>query len=140
MIFEYTLSIIKPDITKRNLIGLVIADLESVGLKIVAQRMLLLSKVQAEAFYMEHNNSSFFGDLVEYMISGPVVVQVLQGENAIYKNRKIMGATDPVKAAEGTIRQKFAQNIQANSIHGSDSTISAAREIDFFFKQHEILE
>jgi nucleoside-diphosphate kinase len=138
MTTEYTFSIIKPDATERNLIGKINSYLEEAGLKIVGQKMLKLSEAQAEEFYAEHKQRSFFGDLVAYMTSGPVVVQVLKGDNAVLKNREIMGATNPVDAAEGTIRKTFAKDIEANSIHGSDSLESAKREISFFFNQEEL--
>jgi nucleoside-diphosphate kinase len=137
---EYTLSIIKPDAVDRNLIGLIISYLEKTGLKIVAQKMRRLTKNQAETFYAEHKTRPFFTSLVDKITSGPVILQILKGENAIAKNRMIMGATDPDNAALGTIRKDFAKNIEENSIHGSDSATSAKREIDFFFNQDEIIE
>ncbi len=137
---QYTFSIIKPDATERNLIGKINTMLEEGGLKIVAQKMVILSKSEAEAFYAEHKERPFFGGLVEYMTSGPVVLQVLKGEDAIALNRKIMGATNPEQAEEGTIRKVCGQNIEANSVHGSDSEASAAREISFFFAKSEIVE
>ena len=133
MAVERTLSIIKPDATGRRLTGKINARFEERGLRIVAQKRLRLSKAQAEQFYAVHRARPFFGDLVAFMISGPVVVQVLEGENAIALNREIMGATDPAKAASGTIRKDFAQSIEANSVHGSDSAENARQEIAFFF-------
>ena len=137
---EYTFSIIKPDATKRNLIGNINSYLEKAGLKIVAQKMAILTKSQAEIFYAEHKMRPFFNSLIEFMTSGPVVLQVLKGENAIAKNREIMGATNPNEAEPGTIRKDFAENIEANSIHGSDTANSAQREISFFFAKCEIVE
>jgi nucleoside-diphosphate kinase len=137
---EYTFSMIKPDATKRNLMGKIISYLENTGLKIVAQRMTILTRDQAENFYAEHRSKAFFNSLVEYIISGPVVLQVLKGENAILKNRRIMGATNPNDAELGTIRKDFAENIEANSIHGSDSLESAEREVKLFFTKKEIVE
>ncbi len=139
MSYEYTFSMIKPDATTRNLIGKINSYLEK-DLKIVAQKMVLLSKEQAEIFYQEHQSKGFFNSLVEYITSGPVVLQVLKGENAVMRNREIMGATNPSDAKVGTIRKDFAESIEANSIHGSDSLESAQREINFFFKQQEILD
>ncbi len=133
-----TLSIIKPDATRRNLTGAISAMLEESGLRIVAQKRLRLSTEQAEAFYAVHRARPFFKDLVRFMISGPVVVQVLEGENAVERNRAIMGATDPAKAEAGTIRARFAESIEANSVHGSDSPETAATEIAFFFTSAEI--
>lgn len=140
MLSEYTFSIIKPDATKRNLIGQINSYLERAGLKIVAQKMTILTKTQAEAFYAEHSTRPFFASLIESMTSGLVVLQVLKGENAIAINRRIMGATNPDNAEEGTIRKDFALNIEANSIHGSDSEESAQREISFFFAKCDIGE
>lgn len=137
---EYTFSIIKPDATKRNITGNINSYLEKGGLKIVAQKMVKLTKEQAEGFYAEHKERPFFNGLVEYMTSAPVVLQVLKGENAILKNREIMGATNPSDAADGTIRKAFGENIEANSVHGSDSADSAKREISFFFSEGEITE
>ncbi|XVN42438.1 MAG: nucleoside-diphosphate kinase [Candidatus Rickettsia vulgarisii] len=137
---EYTFSMIKPDATKRNLIGKINSYLEAAGLKIVAQRMVILSKEQAEEFYAEHKARGFFDSMIKSITSGPVVLQVLKGDNAILKNREIMGATNPDDAKPGTIRKDFAENIEANSVHGSDSTESANREVDFFFKKEEIVE
>lgn len=138
MAIERTLSILKPDATRRNLTGKINAKLEAAGLRIVAQKRLTLTRVQAEAFYAAHKARPFFNDLVTFMISGPVVVQVLEGENAVAKNRDIMGATDPKKADAGTIRAEFAESIEANSVHGSDAPEAAAQEIGFFFAQIEI--
>ncbi len=138
MAVERTLSIIKPDATRRNLTGQIIAKFEAKGLRVVAQKRLQLTRAQAEAFYAVHKARPFFGDLVAFMISGPVVVQVLEGENAVAVNREVMGATDPKKAAPGTIRRDFAESIEANSVHGSDSLENAATEIAFFFAGTEI--
>jgi nucleoside-diphosphate kinase len=138
MAVERTLSIIKPDATRRNLTGKVNACLEEAGLRIVAQKRLRLSTEQAEAFYAVHKERPFYRDLVTFMTSGPVVAQVLEGENAVARNREVMGATDPAKAAPGTIRAQFAENIEANSVHGSDSAENAANEIAFFFSGSEI--
>lgn len=140
MTIEYTFSIIKPDATKRNLIGKIITYLENTGLEIAAQKMLVLTAEQAEGFYAEHKARPFFAGLIKYMTSGPVVLQVLKGENAAAKNREIMGATNPADAAPGTIRKDFAIDIEANSIHGSDSLESAKREIAFFFTKEEIVK
>ena len=139
MAVEQTLSIIKPDATRRNLTGEVIARLEKAGLRVVAQKRMVLSVAQAEAFYNVHKARPFFKSLVEFMTSGPVVVQVLEGENAVVRNRDVMGATDPAKAAPGTIRKDFAESIEANSAHGSDSAENAANEIRFFFSDLEIV-
>ncbi len=133
MATERTLSIIKPDATRRNLTGKINACLEAAGLRIVAQKRLLLTQAQAEAFYAVHKARPFYRDLVTFMTSGPVVAQVLEGDDAVAKNRETMGATDPAKAAPGTIRAQFAENIEANSVHGSDSAENAATEIAFFF-------
>ena len=138
MAVERTLSIIKPDATRRNLTGQVNACLEEAGLRIVAQKRLRLSTEQAEAFYAVHKERPFYRDLVTFMTSGPVVAQVLEGENAVARNREVMGATDPAKAAPGTIRARFAENIEANSVHGSDSAENAANEIAFFFSGSEV--
>ena len=138
MAIERTLSIIKPDATRRNLTGKINACLEEAGLRIIAQKRLRLTTAQAEAFYAVHKERPFYRDLVTFMTSGPVVVQVLEGENAVAKNRDVMGATDPKKAASGTIRAQFAENIEANSVHGSDSLENAATEIAFFFAGVEI--
>src|SRR5271168_2206852 len=139
MATERTLSIIKPDATRRNLTGQIVARFENAGLRVVAQRRMRLSTAQAEAFYAVHKARPFFKSLVEFMTSGPVVVQVLEGEDAIAKNREVMGATDPAKAAAGTIRKDFAQSIEANSVHGSDSPENAAQEIAFFFSELELV-
>lgn len=138
MAIERTLSIIKPDAVAKNVIGEIISRFEKAGLQVVAAKMLQLSQEQAEGFYAEHKERPFFGDLVGFMTSGPVVVQVLEGENAIAKNRELMGATNPQEAAAGTIRADFAQSIDANAVHGSDSTTSAAREVAYFFNNEEI--
>ncbi len=134
-----TFSIIKPDATKRNLTGAVTKMLEDAGLRVVASKRIHMSKDQAEGFYAVHKERPFFGELVEFMTSGPVVVQVLEGEDAVKRNRDIMGATNPADAAEGTIRKTFAESIEANSVHGSDSEENAKIEIDFFFKPEEIV-
>lgn len=139
MAVEQTLSIIKPDATRRNLTGQIIARLEQAGLRIVAQKRLRLSLAQAEAFYNVHKTRPFFKSLVEFMTSGPVVIQVLEGDNAVVRYRDVMGATDPAKAAAGTIRKDFAESIEANSVHGSDSPENAANEIRFFFSDLEIV-
>lgn len=139
MALEQTLSILKPDATKRNLTGAINRRFEENGLRIVAQKRLRLSKDQAEKFYEVHKERPFYGELVDFMISGPVVVQVLEGENAVLKNREVMGATNPADAAEGTIRKDFAESLQANSVHGSDSAENAKIEIDFFFTAEEIV-
>jgi nucleoside-diphosphate kinase len=139
MALERTLSIIKPDATRRNLTGQINARLEAAGLRTVAQRRMRLSRGQAEAFYAVHRERPFYRSLCEFMTSGPVVVQVLEGENAIETNRAVMGATDPAKAAPGTIRKDFAESIEANSVHGSDSRDTAAREIAFFFAEVDIV-
>ena len=130
---ERTLSIIKPDAVAKNVVGQILARFEGAGLKIVAARMMQLSQADAEAFYAVHKARPFFGDLVKFMISGPVMVQVLEGEGAILKNRDLMGATDPKKADKGTIRADFADSIDANAVHGSDAAETAAVEIAFFF-------
>ncbi len=135
---ERTLSIIKPDATSRNITGQINAIIENAGLKIVAQKMIRLSKKQAEEFYNEHQGKPFFTNLVNFMTSAPVVVQVLEADNAISLYRKIMGTTNPATAEEGTIRKTFALSIDKNSVHGSDSSASAAREINFFFSNIEI--
>ncbi len=139
MALERTFSIIKPDATRRNITGKINAVIEGSGLKIVAQKRIKLSKEKAEGFYAEHKERGFFGELVAFMISGPVVVQVLEGENAIAAYRTVMGATNPEKADAGTIRKEFAESIEANSVHGSDSPASAAREIAYFFSDAEIV-
>lgn len=138
MAIERTLSIIKPDAVAKNVIGQIYTRFESNNLKIVASKMKWLSRQEAEAFYAVHKERPFFKDLVEFMISGPVQVQVLEGENAILKNRELMGATDPKKAAKGTIRADFAESIDANAVHGSDSPETAAVEIAFFFPQMNV--
>jgi len=138
MALERTFSIIKPDATRRNLTGQVAARLEDGGLRIVAQKRINMSREQAEGFYGVHKERPFFNGLVAFMTSGPVVVQVLEGENAVARNREIMGATNPADAAEGTIRKDFAESIEANSVHGSDSLENAKIEIDFFFSADEI--
>ena len=138
MTVQRTLSIIKPDATKRNLTGAINQRFEEAGLRIVAQKRVRLSREMAEGFYAEHAERPFFGELVEFMISEPVVLQVLEGENAVLKNREIMGATNPANADEGTIRKDFALSIGENSVHGSDSEESAAREVSYFFAQTEI--
>ena len=135
MTIERTLSIIKPDAVKKNAIGQILARFEGAGLRIVAARMMRLSRVEAEGFYEVHRARPFFSDLVEFMTSGPVLVQVLEGEDAIAKNRELMGATDPKKAAKGTIRADFADSIDANAVHGSDGPETARREIAFFFPE-----
>jgi nucleoside-diphosphate kinase len=139
MALERTLSIIKPDATRRNLTGQINARLETAGLRIVAQRRMRLSRGQAEAFYAVHRERPFYNSLCEFMSSGPVVAQVLEGENAIEANREVMGATDPARAAPGTIRKDFAESIEANSVHGSDSPDTAARELAFFFAEIDIV-
>ena len=139
MALERTLSILKPDATRRNLTGKINTMLEAGGLRIVAQKRIRLTKGQAEGFYAEHSTKGFFGGLTDFMSSGPVVVQVLEGENAIAKNREIMGATNPANAAEGTIRKTLAESIEANSVHGSDSAENAAIEIAYFFAGTEIV-
>ncbi|HYC02543.1 MAG TPA: nucleoside-diphosphate kinase [Azospirillaceae bacterium] len=138
MAVERTLSIIKPDATRRNLTGKINARFEDAGLRIVAQKRVQLTRAQAEKFYEVHAERPFFKDLVEFMISGPVVVQVLEGDNAVSRNREIMGATNPANAAPGTIRKDFAESIEANSVHGSDSAENAAREVAYFFAGIEI--
>ncbi|GAA4482035.1 nucleoside-diphosphate kinase [Gluconacetobacter aggeris] len=139
MATERTLSIIKPDATRRNLTGKINAVFEEAGLRIVAQKRVQLTEAVAGAFYAVHKERPFYNDLVSFMISGPVVVQVLEGENAVLKHRDVMGATDPKKAAPGTVRAEFAESIEANSVHGSDSLENANNEIAFFFAQTEIL-
>ena len=135
---EQTLSIIKPDAVKKNVVGKILDRFESNGLRIAATKKIQLSKEDAQAFYAVHKDRPFFNDLVEFMISGPVVVSVLEGENAMAKNRELMGATNPKEAAAGTIRADFAESIDANAVHGSDSLENAAIEIAFFFSQREI--
>jgi nucleoside-diphosphate kinase len=138
MALERTLSIIKPDATRRNLTGKINARFEEAGFRIIAQKRLRLSRAEAEAFYAVHKARPFFNDLCTFMTSGPVVVQVLEAEDAVARNRDIMGATDPKKADKGTIRADFAESIEANSVHGSDSPENAMREIGFFFAEIEI--
>ena len=133
MAIERTLSIIKPDAVAKNVIGQILSRFEAGGLKIVAARMMHLSRAEAEAFYGVHRERPFFKDLVEFMMSGPIMVQVLEGENAIARNRELMGATDPKKAAPGTIRADFAESIDANAVHGSDAPETARNEVAFFF-------
>ncbi len=135
---EQTLSIIKPDAVKKNVVGQILARFEEAGLRIAATKKIRLSRVDAEAFYAVHKDRPFFKDLVDFMISGPVVVSVLEGENAMAKNRELMGATNPQEAAPGTIRADFADSIDANAVHGSDSLENAQIEINFFFAQREI--
>ncbi len=139
MALERTFSIIKPDATRRNLTGKIIDRLESAGLRVVASKRIHMSKAQAEGFYAVHKERPFYNDLVAFMTSGPVVVQVLEGEDAIATNREVMGATNPAEAADGTIRKDFAENIEANSVHGSDGPDTAAAEIKFFFEDSEIV-
>ena len=134
-----TFSIIKPDATRRNLTGAITKKLEDAGLRIVASKRIRMTREQAEGFYGVHRERPFFNDLCAFMTSGPVVVQVLEGENAVLRNREVMGATNPEQAAEGTIRKEFAESIEANSVHGSDSDENAQIEIDFFFKPEEIV-
>lgn len=138
MALERTLSIIKPDAVKKNAIGQILARFEAAGLRIVAARMMHLSRAEAEGFYAVHRARPFFGDLVEFMTSGPVLVQVLEGEDAIAKNRELMGATDPRKAAKGTIRADFAASIDANAVHGSDASETARDEVGYFFPACEV--
>jgi nucleoside-diphosphate kinase len=138
MAVERTLSIIKPDAVAKNVVGEIITRFEKAGLQVVGAKMLHLSKAQAEGFYAEHKERGFFPDLINFMTSGPVVVQVLEGENAISKNRDLMGATNPQQAAPGTIRADFAASIDANAVHGSDSATSAVREIAYFFESTEV--
>lgn len=137
---ELTLSIIKPDAVAKSVIGQICTRFESAGLTIIAAKMMQLSKSQAEAFYEIHKERAFFNDLVTFMISGPVMVMTLKGENAVLKNRELMGATNPKEAAPGTIRADFADSIDANAVHGSDSLENAAREIAFFFEPHEVCD
>lgn len=140
MAVQKTLSIIKPDATKKNLIGTIDARFEQAGLRIVAQKRILMTRAHAEMFYAEHKEKAFFDSLCDYMSSGPVVVQVLCGEDAIMQNRKIMGATNPANAEIGTIRRDFGESIEHNAVHGSDSPESAEREVSFFFNKLEIIE
>ena len=139
MATQRTFSIIKPDATRRNITGKIIDRLESAGLRVIAQKRIHMSKEQAEGFYAVHKERPFYNDLVSFMISGPVVVQVLEGDDAIAKNREVMGATNPKEAAPGTIRADFAENIEANSVHGSDGPDTAKTEIAFFFSDGEIV-
>ena len=139
MATERTFSIIKPDATRRNLTGAITAKLEEAGLRVVASRRIHMTREQAEGFYAVHKERPFFHDLVRFMTSGPVVVQVLEGEDAVARNREVMGATNPAQADEGTIRKTYAESIEANSVHGSDSPENAKIEIDFFFKPEEIV-
>lgn len=134
-----TFSIIKPDATRRNLTGAVTKMLEDAGLRVVASKRIQMTREQAEGFYAVHKERPFFGELVDFMISGPVVVQVLEGEDAVLRNRKVMGATNPADADEGTIRKTYAESIEANSVHGSDSDENAKIEIDYFFNEDEIV-
>ncbi len=139
MAVERTFSIIKPDATRRSITGKIVDRIESAGLRVVAQKRLRLSREMAEGFYAVHRERPFFKDLVTFMISGPVVVQVLEGENAVAKYREVMGATNPANAAEGTIRKDFAESIEANSVHGSDAPETAKQEIAYFFAETEIV-
>ncbi|GGE52296.1 nucleoside diphosphate kinase [Halopseudomonas oceani] len=138
MAVERTLSIIKPDAVAKNVIGQILTRFEQAGLRVVAAKMVQLSQADAEGFYAEHKERPFFKDLVGFMTSGPVVVQVLEGEGAVLKNRELMGATNPKEADAGTIRADFAESIDANAVHGSDSTTSAAREVAYFFAETEL--
>ena len=138
MSLERTLSIVKPDAVRKNVIGKIVDRFEMAGLKVVASKMLMLTRDQAEEFYAVHRERAFFRELVEYMISGPVVIQVLEGESAIARNRQVMGATDPEDADPGTIRADFAESVQANAVHGSDGPETAENEIAFFFRDEEI--
>lgn len=139
MSIQRTLTIVKPDATRRNLTGAIISRFEEKGLRVIAQKRLHMTREMAGKFYAVHSERSFFGELVDFMISGPVLVQVLEGENAIERTREIMGATNPANADEGTIRKDFAESIEANSIHGSDAPETAANEIKFFFSDLEIV-
>ena len=139
MALEQTLSIIKPDATRRNLTGKINSRFEDAGLRIIAQKRLHLTKEQAEGFYSVHRERAFFNDLVSFMTSGAIIVQVLEGEEAIQKNRDLMGATNPANAEEGTIRKDFAENVEANSVHGSDAVETAAEEISYFFSRLELV-
>ncbi len=136
---ERTFSIIKPDATRRNLTGKIVTCLEEAGLRVIAQKRMRMTREQAEGFYAVHKDRPFYGDLCTFMTSGPVVVQVLEGDNAIEKNREVMGATDPADAAPGTIRALYAESIEANSVHGSDLPENSAMEISFFFSGDEIV-
>ncbi len=139
MAVERTLSILKPDATKRNLTGKIVAKFEESGLRVIASKRMYLSRREARLFYKVHEERPFFDELVEFMVSEPILVQVLEGENAVLKNREVMGATDPAKAAAGTVRKEFALSIGENSVHGSDSKENAEREIKFFFSDIEIV-
>lgn len=138
MSLERTLSIVKPDAVRKNVIGQILSRFEAAGLKVVACKMLRLTRDQAEAFYAVHGGKTFFPELIEYMISGPVIVQVLEGKSAIQRNRQVMGATDPQNAESGSIRADFGESVQANAVHGSDGLETARNEIDFFFGDNEI--
>ena len=140
MDIQQTLSIIKPDATKRNIVGKILSKLESSGLKIIAQKKIQLTENQAQEFYKVHEERPFYHDLVRFMISGPVIVQVLEGNDAVAKNRDVMGATNPKDAKDGTIRKEFAESLEANSVHGSDSIENANIEISFFFSKIEIVK
>ena len=140
MAVERTLSIIKPDAVKKNVIGKILARFEEAGLKVVAARMMHLSRTEAEGFYAVHRERPFFKDLVDFMISGPVLVQVLEGDNAVSRNRELMGATDPKKADKGTLRADFADSIDANAVHGSDSAENARSEVEYFFKPNQVFK
>ena len=139
MAIQRTFSIIKPDATRRNLTGRITARLEDAGLRVIASKRVWMTRSQAEGFYAVHKERPFFDNLCEFMTSGPVVIQILEGENAVSKNREIMGATNPAEAAEGTIRKDFAENIEANSVHGSDAPETAAQEISYWFADTEII-
>ena len=139
MAIQRTFSIIKPDATRRNLTGRITARLEDAGLRVIASKRVWMTRSQAEGFYAVHNERPFFDNLCEFMTSGPVVIQVLEGENAVSKNREIMGATNPAEAGEGTIRKDFAENIEANSVHGSDAPETAVQEISYWFAETEII-
>ena len=139
MAIEHTLSILKPDATRRNLTGKINQRFEDAGLRIIGQKRLQLTRAQAEGFYASHSERAFFGELCDFMTSGPVVVQVLEGENAVLKNREIMGATNPANAEDGTIRKDFAESIEANSVHGSDAPETASEEISYFFSSLEVV-
>lgn len=139
MATQRTFSIIKPDATRRNITGKILTCLEEAGLRVVAQRRVHMTRAQAEGFYAVHRERPFFNDLCTYMTSGPVVVQVLEGEDAVAKNREVMGATDPAKAAPGTIRAQFGESIEANSVHGSDSPDNAAKEVAYFFAEVDLV-